>query len=72
MLTSHPTSHASLPDSDKRTLLRGPLAHAAHVVLCDAAEKRRESFWALHAMECLVEFKHQNNGRVPSSLDMIL
>ena len=67
-----PNSRATVKDATKRMMLDTEFAHLCTKLDCDAAEKRRESFWKLHAQECLVEFKYKNNGRKPASLDMIL
>jgi hypothetical protein len=69
-----PHSDAKLADAEKlRIMSEMPsVAHGLMRELCDAAEARRESFWKLHRMECLVEFKHRYNGRKPSTLEMIL
>lgn len=75
MMYSKPRSDAAVRDAMKMELIRefpGCAHHFMSNELCDAAEKRRASFWKLHRQECLVEFKHRNNGRSPAWLDAIL
>lgn len=74
MLTVKLRSDAAMRDDDKLYVIREFPTAAHHFVsreLCAAAEARRESFWQAHKMQCLRDFKHRYNGRVPYCGDMV-